>query len=259
MLRRLLAGQERLSRAIERRLPAIYRQDGHRHYTEVVVPPYLRPGITIYDVGGGKRPYLTGAAKAALGARVVGLDIDAQELASAPAGSYDRTITVDLASYTGDGDADLVICQAVLEHVRNVDGSLAAIATILKPGGEALIFVPCRNALYARLNLLLPESFKRKILFAIYPHTEEAQGFPSHYQSCTPSSLARVARRHGLEIADERTYWTSTYFYAFVPAYLLRRGWLMLARTLGWKNMCETFVLVLRKPNPIATGRERGQ
>lgn len=248
VVRQLIAWNVRLSRSMDRFLPAVYRRDGYEHYLTATVPRHLRPNACIYDVGGGKRPYLTAEAKQALGARVVGIDIDAGELAQAPAGTYDRAVTADIAAYAGEGDADLVICQTVLEHVRDTDRSVAALASILKPGGEALVFVPCRNALFARLNLLLPERVKQTVLFAIYPESRQSQGFPSHYQDCTPSALSRLARRHGLEEVERTTYWSSAYFHAFVPAYVLWRLWLIVAKSLGREDCCETFSFVLRKP-----------
>lgn len=179
---------------------------------------------------------------------MVGIDIDPDELALAPDGAYDSSIAADIATFNGQGDADLIICQAVLEHVHDVNGAVRALASILTPGGEALIFVPCRNALFARLNLMLPEKAKRAVLFALYPRMSRHQGFPSFYRECTPSDLSRLAQQHGLQVKEVNTFWTSEYFYAFFPAYIVWRTWLILARTLGWRDYCETFSLVMQKP-----------
>jgi SAM-dependent methyltransferase len=248
VVRALISSQVRLSQWVDSLLPVAFRKDGHLTYTVETVPRYLKPKLRIYDVGGGKRPYLSAEEKGALEATVVGIDIDANELAQSPAGAYDSTIAADIASFSGAGDADLVICQAVLEHVENVDEAMRALASILKPGGTALVFVPCRNAAFARLNLLLPESAKQSILFALYPRMKQHQGFPSYYRDCTPSGLSRLATKHGLDVKNVETYWTSAYFYAFFPAYVLWRGWLIAARSLGLRNLCETFSIVLQKP-----------
>lgn len=154
----------------------------------------------------------------------------------------------DIALYQGKNDADLVICQAVLEHVKDVDSAVKALSSILKPGGHALIFVPCRNALFARINLLLPERAKRALLFRLYPRMSRHQGFPSYYRECTPSGLTRLARKHGLQVDSVTTSWTSEYFYALFPAYLVWRAWLTIARSLGMRDFCETFSIVLTKP-----------
>lgn len=249
ILQKFVGKQVAWSRMIERSLPAYCVVDGNRQFQEQLVPAHLRSGLVIYDVGGGKQPYLSPAQKRTLNARVIGIDIDPDELARAPEGAYDEAITADIAATRGRGDADLVICQAMLEHVRDTDGAIGSIASILRPGGEALIFVPCRNALFARLNLLLPERVKRGLLFRLYPRMAHAQGFPSFYRNCTPAALSGLARKHGLEVAEVRTYWKSEYFYAFFPAYLAWRSWLLLARAFGRENACETFTMTLRKPD----------
>jgi SAM-dependent methyltransferase len=61
------------------------------------------------------------------------------------------------------------VCQALLEHVSDVNGAFESIASILRPGGQAVIFVRSRNAVFARINLVLPEKFKRWILFQVFP------------------------------------------------------------------------------------------
>lgn len=250
-IRAFVSWNVRLSYRVDQLLPTVFRLDGYEHYIDAIVPRHLRAKTCIYDVGGGKRPYLTDEAKRALGARVVGIDIDADELALAPVGAYDRAITADITTFVGEGDADLVMCHTVLEHVLNTDGAVAAVASILKPGGQALIFIPCRNALFARLNLLLPERLKQTVLFAVYPESRQMSGFPSHYQDCTPSAVSRLARRHGLVEVERMTFWSSGYFNAFFPAYAAWRLWLILAKTLGWEDCCETFALVLQKPKLV--------
>lgn len=175
------------------------------------------------------------------------MDIDQDELDRAPAGVYDRTICADIGRFAGAGDADLVICQALLEHVRNVDGAFAAMASILKPGGRALIFVPSRNALYARLNLLLPQAFKKRLLHAVYPKTRQGQGFPSFYDQCTPRDFRRLARKHGLSVEQESFHYISSYFSFFVPLYVLWRLWILGYRALAGEQAAETFCMALRK------------
>jgi 2-polyprenyl-6-hydroxyphenyl methylase/3-demethylubiquinone-9 3-methyltransferase len=182
-----------------------------------------------------------------LGATVVGLDIDAHELGQAPDGVYDETVCSDLAQYSGDGTADLVVCQALLEHVRDVPGAFRAIASILRPDGVALVFVPSRNALYARLNLMLPERLKRALLHGIFPHTKRDQGFPAYYDNCTPRDFRRLAAEHGLFVREMRCYYRSSYFSFFFPAYVVWRAWLLLFHTLAGEQAAETFTVVLQK------------
>ena len=228
-------------------LPAQYRVDGNRDFLDTFIPSYVEPRLTIYEVGGGKHPYFRSEQKKQFALIVVGLDIDGGELSQAPDGAYDRIISADICSYRGKGDADLVICQAVLEHVKNTDRAFAAVASILRPGGSALIFVPSRNALFARLNLLLSEEFKQKLLFFVFPTARDRAGFKSYYNACTPKDFRRLAVTHGLEVQEERLYFMSYYFFCFFPAYLLWRIWLLMFRAIAGGQAAETFCMALKK------------
>ncbi len=203
--------------------------------------------MLVYDIGGGKNPLISLTLRSGLELKIVGLDIDAGQLAVAPRGAYDRTICADISTYTGLGDADLVICQALLEHVPNVEAALRAIAAALKPGGRALIFVPCRNAVYARINLALPERLKRRLLFALFPEMRMDHGYPAYYDRCSPRELERIAGRHGLVTEQRRVYFESRYFRFCLPLHVLWRLWQMLFRFLAGGEAAETMSLVLRK------------
>src|SRR5690606_240611 len=96
VLRKIIRSQERLSRGFDKLLPEKFSIDGNSHFVNELAPQYVEPGMTIYDIGGGKNPFLSAERKAELGVRVVGLDIDAGELARAPAGAYDDTVCADI-------------------------------------------------------------------------------------------------------------------------------------------------------------------
>ena len=74
----------------------------------------------ISDVEGGSRPFVSPQQRKALGVYVVGIDISAEELTLAPIGSYDETVVHDLGTYEGRGDADHVICMALLWNTRPI-------------------------------------------------------------------------------------------------------------------------------------------
>lgn len=252
MLRQFLDSQIRWSLCVERRLSPDLTIDGYVDFVERIVPKYLKPGQVVYDVGGGKRPYVSVEQKTALGLTIVGVDISQDELDRAPAGVYDRTICADVSRLRGDADADLLICLAVLEHARDVRGALNAIATCLKPGGRALIFVPSRNAVFARLNLMVPEALKRRLLYLIFPQSRGQQGFPSYYNRCTPRDFARLVAEAGLRLDEEKLYFVSSYLYALFPAYLLWRLAKQLIYLFDRRAAAETFSMVLSKPpNPM--------
>lgn len=248
LLRAFINANTRLSKWFDSQfLPSSFVKDGNKDFILEMAPSYLRQGIKIYDVGGGKQPLVDANKKDDLCLTIVGIDISQSELDRAPIGTYDETICADIANVHGLADGDLVLCQAVLEHVKNTEGAMKSIASLLKPGGKALIFVPSRNAIFARLNILLPENIKRKLLYGVYPNARAAQGFPSFYHECTPDDFIAMAKRSGLAEAESRYYYMSSYFSFLFPVYLVWRIWVVLFKSIAGHQAAETFSMVLVK------------
>jgi 2-polyprenyl-3-methyl-5-hydroxy-6-metoxy-1,4-benzoquinol methylase len=242
----------RLSQAFDRRfLPPEFAVDGNQDFIHRLYRSHLFPGATVVEVGGGKNPLISTAEKRELSLRVIGLDISARELSAAPPGVYDGTICCDVTKYSGDVQADIAICAALLEHVRDTAAALSVIASLLKPEGVALLFVPCSNALYARINRIAPESLKRWLLKAIYgdfPDVEaELTGFPAYYDRCTPRDICTMAQASGFSIQSLRVYFASGYFQFLPPLYVAWRLWQIAFRKIVGDQAAETFSVVLRK------------
>lgn len=250
LARRFLDLNRRVSHAVDRVLaPASMRLDGFSAFNNDVLERQIASDQLVYELGGGSQPFLWESRRAELRIKLIGLDISADELAAAvPPHSYDRTIVADIAQWAGPADGDLVICRSTLEHVRDMHGALGGIASALKPGGRAALFMPCRNAPFARLNRLLPERVKRFMLYAAFPEKAAGHdGFPAFYDRATPSGIAALAAAHGLAPVERRIFWMSDYFAVFFPAYLVWRAWTHVARLLPGDEFCETFALVLEK------------
>jgi SAM-dependent methyltransferase len=244
---RFAQGQQNLSKSFDRLLPLEYQVDGNRDFLDHWIEPYLNYGSVVYDVGGGKNPIIGLSVKGRWRLRLVGLDIDQDELAASPTGVYDERICADITQHRGQEDADLVVCQALLEHVRDSQAAITAIASILKPGGTALIFLPSRNAVFARINLLLPQQLKRKILHTVFPSTIRNQGFPAYYDHCTPTDFRRLAAQSGLAVDVCKVYFRSSYFTFFFPLHFAWRIWMLIFRLFKGEQAAETFSLALRK------------
>ena len=245
--RRFLDNQIVWSNRLDTLLPHGFRIDGNQDFIHNFATEYLTPAALVYDVGGGKQPMISVESKQELGIRVVGVDIDENELRSAPAGAYDSVVCCDITRYQGRGDADVVLCQALLEHVADTASALRAIESILKPGGVALLFVPSANAVYARLNRFIPERLKRAILFHIFPEAAKAQGFRAYYDRCTPHGIQLVAGDLGLRTERMRLYYRSDYFAFLAPIYALWRAWILAFYAIDRERAAETFSVALRK------------
>lgn len=243
----LLKSQTFLSSRFDELLPEKFRVDGNGDFIKDLVPKYLMKNLLIYDIGGGKRPYLNADIKKSLNAVVIGLDIDIDELKNAPIGIYDEIVCTDIAEYKGKGCADMFLCQALLEHVGNVESAFVSFSSILKPGGLGIIFVPSRNAIFARLNIFLPQKIKKQILYKIFPQKKELGGFKSFYNKCTPREMKTLVFNNDFEIIEERYYFKSSYFSFFFPLYFFWRLWILTFHLFCGNNAAETFSLVIRK------------
>ncbi len=242
-----LYSQDRLCRIFDQFLPGFMKRWGYRDFVLEVSPGALKPGLSIIDVGGGKRPVIDAKTKRRLSLKVIGLDIASEELAKAPEGCYDQVIVANICENVPSLAVDLVVALAVLEHVPDVERALANIARMLKPGGRALIFVPGRNSLYARLNLLIPEKVKRALLKIFFRRSAEQQGFRSYYDRCTPERFKRMAAANGLEVEEELLYFQSAYFSIFLPLHALYRLLTLLQFLVIGNEAAETFTLILRR------------
>ncbi len=236
-----------LSNRFDRLFPEFFSVDGSADFTHALVPAFLTAHQRVYDVGGGKQPAISSRLKEQHALHVIGLDISQEELHHAPPGNYDETIVADIMTYHGKGDGDLVICNAVLEHVPDVESALQGIASLLQPGGMALVFVPSRSAIYARLNLLLPESLKKWLLYTLFPHTRNYQGFKSFYHRCTPNEFRQSALRCGFQVIEQRAYFLSGYFSWCFPLYGIWRLWVVCFYMIAREQAAESFSMILTK------------
>jgi len=226
-------------------VPDKFKIDGNKDFTTSFVPSYLSTDMKILDVGGGKSPYLSLKEKQKHQAYVIGLDIDQDELELAPEGVYDEIICCDIAKFDGSLNADLIICRCVLEHTKNVGEAIRVLQNNMAQDGILLLFVPSKKAWFAKINRVLPESIKQKILYTIFPETESDQGFPAFYNLCTISELTTVANENSMQIIEKRCFYISSYFTFFFPLYLVWRLWILLLYKFNSENAAETFSLAI--------------
>jgi hypothetical protein len=86
------------------------------------------------------------------------------------------------------------------------------------------------------------------VLFAVYPEAQKGQGFPARYKDAYPAAMGRLALSTGLEIQKLVPYYCSDYAAFFAPLYAVDVARQVLFKTLNLRNLCENFVIVLRKP-----------
>lgn len=105
-----------------------------------------------------------------------------------------RTGSVEALAVDVPGQFDLITCLEVIEHVADIDSFLAALATLLAPGGLLILSTPNRTALSYAVLIVGAERLARVI----------PAGAHDWNKFVTPDELAAALARHGLAAADRR-------------------------------------------------------
>jgi len=223
------------------------RLDGCQDFSRLLLQ-YLRPGLRVLDIGGGKRPLISPELKRSQRLRVFGLDVLKEELDAAPPGAYDETVCCDISVPQPLPEVDLAISRSVTEHVSRPDRMYANVFRALRPGGTTLNFMPNKFAPFALLNVSLPNWLGKRLVDFFYPE-KEGQGFRAYYRKCYPSAIRRLLGEIGFVDLRFYPYYGSEYLSFFFPLHLLELAWQMTESKFQFLNVCETFSFSARKPD----------
>jgi 2-polyprenyl-6-hydroxyphenyl methylase/3-demethylubiquinone-9 3-methyltransferase len=154
-------------------------------------------GKQVLDVGCGGG--ILSEAMARAGARVLGIDLskavldvaELHALESKVAVEY-RLVPVEHLAQERPAAFDLVTCMEMLEHVPDPAAGIAALAVLVKPGGDVIVSTLNRN----------PLAFAVAIVGAEYIARVLPRGTHEYLKFIRPSELARWGRAAGLELKD---------------------------------------------------------
>jgi len=154
---------------------------------------------SILDVGCGGGLLAEGLAER--GAKVTGIDRSPKALAVARLHSEQSGVNVEYVENDAEtwalshqGHYDAVTCLEVLEHVPDVPRTVAACASMIKPGGHFFFATLNRN----------PVSYIKAILGAEYILGWLPKGTHEYAKFIKPSEMNVALRSAGLEIKDLR-------------------------------------------------------
>jgi 2-polyprenyl-6-hydroxyphenyl methylase / 3-demethylubiquinone-9 3-methyltransferase len=154
-------------------------------------------GARALDVGCGGG--ILSEAMARSGARVLGIDLSQAVLDVAELHALESKLAVEYKAIAAEELAaaaassfDLVTCMEMLEHVPDPAATLAALATLVKPGGHVIVSTLNRK----------PLAFAVAILGAEYIARMLPRGTHEYLKFIRPSELARWGRAAGLNLID---------------------------------------------------------
>lgn len=212
------------------------------------VAKHIKDNDIMYDIGGGKR-LMYGKALKNHNAKVYGVDISDKEL-EANAEVCGKIVTdVCREIPLPHGKVDMITSSSVLEHLRQPEAFFANAYKSLKPGGYFIHVCPCRYAVFAVINRLLPHKLSRKILFFFKPEAKGTCGFPAYYKELYMDGIKKMLDDTGFELVGCYTdYRQSSYYTFFFPLFLINYGWDRLMYRLRLKNMAAYILFVAKKP-----------
>jgi 2-polyprenyl-6-hydroxyphenyl methylase/3-demethylubiquinone-9 3-methyltransferase len=210
------------------------------------VRPAVASAAAVLDVGSGRRPAVPPTARPK-GAHYVGLDISAHELALAPPGSYDETVVANAAQLVPElvGRFDLIISYGVLEHIRDLPPAVRNFHAYLKPPGTFLAWLSGKNAVFAIVNRLVPDSFGRRLVARLM-RRELNTVFTAYYDHCDSKGLH--AAFSGWDEIEIIPLWRGAGYFERFPGLLglyLRYEDFAIAR--GWNRLASHYVVEARR------------
>jgi SAM-dependent methyltransferase len=230
----------RYSTMLERRLRVESDKPLWGRFHEMVLASLrtLPDNATFVDLGGGRRCVYAGGVPRDRGVRLVSVDISADELALNSAA--DETVVADVSKGLpfGDGEVDLLVSRALLEHVDGVPAAINHVARVMKPGGRTIHFMPARNALFAFAARLLPFGPLLALLHFAMPSTAGQVEFEVFYDQTEPQAIRRLFESAGFRsVTVEWTAAQADYFKPVTPLYLLVALYQRLVRAVGLSRL----------------------
>ncbi|NJD33272.1 MAG: bifunctional 2-polyprenyl-6-hydroxyphenol methylase/3-demethylubiquinol 3-O-methyltransferase UbiG [Betaproteobacteria bacterium] len=154
-------------------------------------------GKCAIDVGCGGG--LLSEGMAALGAQVTGIDLSEKALGIARLHLYESGHAIDYRLISAEAMAaevpasfDVVTCLEMLEHVPDPASTVAACASLVKPGGQVFLSTLNRNA----------KSYLVAVVGAEYLLNLLPRGTHDYTRFLKPAELARLCRDAGLEVLE---------------------------------------------------------
>jgi SAM-dependent methyltransferase len=91
---------------------------------------------------------------------------------------------------------DLLISDAVLEHVEKPDVFFSECSRVLKPGGYLCLRTPNRWSYVSMIAAVVPNNLHAKVVSWVQPGRQALDVFPTYYRANTRRVVRRLLRNH---------------------------------------------------------------
>jgi SAM-dependent methyltransferase len=125
---------------------------------------------------------------------VIGIDVD-------PAGAQNSLVD-EFRRIEGDrwpvdsASIDLLVSDAVLEHVPDPDAFFAECSRVLRPGGLLCLRTPNRWSYPSLIAAMVPNRFHAKVVGVVQPGRQAKDVFPTFYRANTIRAVRRLLKNH---------------------------------------------------------------
>jgi SAM-dependent methyltransferase len=169
------------------------------------VQALVKPDMVMIDFGCGRGAYTADPVTYRRDLRifrgkarqVIGIDASA---AAADNPFLDEFRCLKAADWpVADGEANLIVCDNVLEHLPDPAAFFHEAYRTLSPGGSLCIRTPNQLNYIALLSRLIPNRSHTRVLAKAKPNLSEVDIFPTLYRCNTIPLLRRALQRQGFQ------------------------------------------------------------
>lgn len=109
---------------------------------------------------------------------------------------------------------DVVICNMVLEHLRDPDMVFRELSRVLRKGGHLIFMTPSIFNIVTIVNRLIPNRFHQKIAYFL-TGVNESDTFPTYYRANSVGRLRQLLGRNQMREAEVIMYQPPPYAFVF--------------------------------------------
>ena len=248
ILHKFFAVNKRITRALTPR--HVHEANVFGVYQKLGALMMAHPNVkVVVDCGAGRIWHFPLHYKRFFQIRLIGLDIDAEEMSENDALDLrlqcDVTKTIPLDA----GTVDLFMAHSGIEHFANNEAFLQNCFRALRPGGYILAQFPSRYAPFALANRMLPKRLSKALLNSSMSGHDHILGFDAYYDRTNFSAFSSLATASGFKILYYCPgYFSSTYAEFLFPLWLCSYAYDSLRFMVGIKDLASYNLFLLKKP-----------